>query len=73
MSGKGCPGNRLEILASPGIQLLKADLRACVICHASDSDRTYVLVGGGLQMEGTPGELSTSPEFVDSFLGGGAR
>ena len=35
------------------------------------SDRTYVLGGGQLQMEGTPAELSSSPEFVESFLGGG--
>jgi ABC-type branched-subunit amino acid transport system ATPase component len=35
------------------------------------SDRTYVLGGGQLLMEGTPAELSSSPEFVDSFLGGG--
>jgi hypothetical protein len=24
-------------------------------------------------MEGTPAELSASPEFVESFLGGGSR
>ena len=35
------------------------------------SDRTYVLGGGQLRMEGTPSELGASPEFVDSFLGGG--
>lgn len=35
------------------------------------SDRTYVLGGGRLQMEGTPAELTASPEFVGSFLGGG--
>jgi ABC-type branched-subunit amino acid transport system ATPase component len=37
------------------------------------SDRTYVLGGGQLRMEGTPAELSASGEFIDSFLGGGAR
>ena len=37
------------------------------------SDRTYVLGGGRLLMEGTPSELSSSPEFVESFLGGGAQ
>jgi hypothetical protein len=26
--------------------------------------------GGELRMEGTPGELSASPDFVASFLGG---
>jgi hypothetical protein len=30
-----------------------------------------VLGGGEVRMEGTPAELSASPEFVDSFLGGG--
>ena len=37
------------------------------------SDRTYVLGGGEVQMKGTPAELSTSPEFVESFLGGRGR
>ena len=35
------------------------------------SDRTYVLGGGQVQLEGTPAELSASPDFVESFLGGG--
>jgi hypothetical protein len=30
-----------------------------------------VLGGGEVRMEGTPAELSASPEFVESFLGGG--
>jgi hypothetical protein len=34
------------------------------------SDRTYVLGGGEVRMAGTPAELSVSPEFVESFLGG---
>ena len=34
------------------------------------SDLTYVLGGGQLRMEGSPAELSASPAFVDSFLGG---
>jgi hypothetical protein len=29
--------------------------------------------GGLLRMEGTPAELASSPEFVESFLGGGRR
>jgi hypothetical protein len=29
--------------------------------------------GGQIRMEGTPAELASSPEFVDSFLGGGKR
>jgi branched-chain amino acid transport system ATP-binding protein len=37
------------------------------------SDRTYVLSGGRLRMEGTPAQLSDRPEFVDSFLGGSGR
>jgi len=37
------------------------------------SDRTYVLGGGQLRIEGTSAELSSSPEFVESFLGGGRR
>ena len=34
------------------------------------SDRTYVLAGGEVRMEGTPAELAASPAFVESFLGG---
>ena len=34
------------------------------------SDRTYVLAGGEVRMEGTPAELAASPAFVGSFLGG---
>lgn len=34
------------------------------------SDRTYVLGGGQLRMQGTPSELANNPEFVQSFLGG---
>ena len=34
------------------------------------SDRTYVLGGGEVRMEGTPAELSASPEFVESSVGG---
>ena len=36
------------------------------------SDRTYVLAGGQLRMEGTPAELTGRPDFVDVFLGGGS-
>ena len=35
------------------------------------SDRTYVLGGGEVRMAGTPAELAASPDFVESFLGGG--
>jgi ABC-type lipopolysaccharide export system ATPase subunit len=34
------------------------------------SDRTYVLAGGEVRMEGTPAELTNAPAFVESFLGG---
>jgi branched-chain amino acid transport system ATP-binding protein len=37
------------------------------------SDRTYVLGGGQLRMEGRPSELASNPDFVESFLGGGQR
>jgi ABC-type branched-subunit amino acid transport system ATPase component len=37
------------------------------------SDRTYVLGGGQVRMEGSPSELSERPEFIESFLGGGAH
>jgi hypothetical protein len=37
---------------------------------AFSRDRTYVLKGRLLRMQGTPSELSSSPEFVESFLGG---
>ena len=34
------------------------------------SDRSYVLGGGEVRMQGTPAELSGRPDFVESFLGG---
>ena len=34
------------------------------------SDMTYVMGGGELRMQGTPAELTESPDFVASFLGG---
>ncbi|HEY2130280.1 MAG TPA: ABC transporter ATP-binding protein, partial [Streptosporangiaceae bacterium] len=37
------------------------------------SDHTYVLGGGEVRMEGTPAELSVSPEFIESFIGGRGR
>jgi ABC-type branched-subunit amino acid transport system ATPase component len=37
------------------------------------SDRTYVLAGGEVRMEGTPAELTASPAFIESFLGGTVR
>jgi branched-chain amino acid transport system ATP-binding protein len=56
-------------LAATGASVLVVEQRARAVLEISD--RTYVLGGGQLRMEGTPDELSASPEFVDSFLGGG--
>jgi ABC-type branched-subunit amino acid transport system ATPase component len=56
-------------LAGTGASVLVVEQRARAVLEISD--RTYVLGGGQLRMEGTPAQLSTSSEFVDSFLGGG--
>jgi len=56
-------------LATSGASVLIVEQRAKAVLAISD--RTYVLGGGEVRMEGTPAELSASPEFVDSFLGGG--
>jgi ABC-type branched-subunit amino acid transport system ATPase component len=56
-------------LAERGAAVLIVEQRARAVLAISD--RTYVLGGGELRMEGTPAELSGSPEFVESFLGGG--
>jgi ABC-type branched-subunit amino acid transport system ATPase component len=58
-------------LAETGASVLIVEQRARAVLEISD--RTYVLGGGSLRMEGTPAELSASSEFVDSFLGGGSR
>jgi ABC-type branched-subunit amino acid transport system ATPase component len=58
-------------LAATGASVLIVEQRARAVLEISD--RTYVLGGGQLRMEGTPAELSASPEFVESFLGGGSR
>jgi ABC-type branched-subunit amino acid transport system ATPase component len=58
-------------LAEGGATVLIVEQRAKAVLAISD--RTYVLGGGRLQMEGTPVELSASPDFVRSFLGGGGR
>ena len=57
-------------LAASGAAVLIVEQRARAVLAISD--RTYVLGGGEVRMEGTPAELSASPEFVDSFLGGGS-
>jgi ABC-type branched-subunit amino acid transport system ATPase component len=57
-------------LAEAGSAVLIVEQRARAVLAISD--RTYVLGGGELRMEGTPADLAASPEFVSSFLGGGA-
>jgi branched-chain amino acid transport system ATP-binding protein len=56
-------------LAESGAAVLIVEQRARAVLAISD--RTYVLGGGEVRMEGTPAELSASPDFVESFLGGG--
>lgn len=56
-------------LAATGASVLVVEQRARAVLAISD--RTYVLAGGRVRMEGTPAELASSGEFVDSFLGGG--
>jgi len=58
-------------LALTGASVLIVEQRARAVLEISD--RTYVLGGGRVRMKGTPAELTESPEFVDSFLGGGQR
>ena len=59
----------VRALAEAGAAVLIVEQRARAVLAISD--RTYVLGGGELRMEGTPAELAGSPEFVASFLGGG--
>ena len=56
-------------LAVSGAAVLIVEQRARAVLAISD--RTYVLGGGEVRMSGTPAELSASPDFVESFLGGG--
>jgi ABC-type branched-subunit amino acid transport system ATPase component len=58
-------------LAATGASVLVVEQRAKAVLEISD--RTYVLTGGQLRMEGTPAELAASSEFVESFLGGSAE
>jgi ABC-type branched-subunit amino acid transport system ATPase component len=55
-------------LAASGAAVLVVEQRAKAVLAISD--RIYVLAGGEVRMQGTPAELSASPEFVESFLGG---
>lgn len=58
-------------LADIGTSVLIVEQRARAVLQISD--RTYVLGGGRVVMQGSPDVLVSSPEFVESFLGGFAR
>ena len=58
-------------LAASGATVLVVEQLAKAVLAISD--RTYVLGGGEVRMQGTPAELSASPEFIESFLGGRGR
>jgi branched-chain amino acid transport system ATP-binding protein len=58
-------------LAATGASVLIVEQRARAVLEISD--RTYVLGGGQVRMEGTPSDLASNPDFVESFLGGGQR
>ena len=55
-------------LADSGAAVLIVEQRAKAVLAISD--RSYVLGGGEVRMQGTPAELSGRPDFVESFLGG---
>jgi ABC-type branched-subunit amino acid transport system ATPase component len=56
-------------LATSGAAVLIVEQRAKAVLAISD--RSYVLGGGEVRMEGTPAELSARPDFIESFLGAG--
>jgi ABC-type branched-subunit amino acid transport system ATPase component len=58
----------VRALAAGGAAVLVVEQRARAVLAISD--RTYVLAGGEVRMEGTPADLAASPAFVESFLGG---
>lgn len=59
---------QVTALAKSGAATLIVEQRARAVLAVSDY--TYVMGGGQLRMEGTPAELTASPAFVGSFLGG---
>ncbi len=61
-------GEHVRQLAEQGAAVLIVEQRARAVLAVSD--HTYVMSGGELRMQGTPAELSDSPDFVRSFLGG---
>jgi hypothetical protein len=46
-------------------------MAAAVYTAASPHPGQFALGGGEVRMAGTPAELAASPDFVESFLGGG--
>jgi len=61
-------GEHVVTLARTGASVLIVEQRAKAVLEISD--RTYVLAGGEVRMQGAPAELQASDEFVASFLGG---
>lgn len=60
--------DHIRLLATSGAAVLVVEQRARAVLAISD--HTYVLAGGEVRMEGTPAELTATPAFVESFLGG---
>ncbi len=54
-----CWSEHVRQLAGTGASVLVVEQRARAVLEISD--RTYVLVGGQVRMEGTPAELAASP------------
>ena len=61
--------DHVKRLADTGAAVLLVEQRAR--SALAISNWTYVLGGGRCRMQGTPAQLATNPEFVESFLGGG--
>ena len=60
--------DQVRRLATGGAAVLVVEQRARAVLAISD--HTYVLAGGEVRMSGSPAELTASPAFVESFLGG---
>lgn len=60
--------DHIRRLATSGAAVLVVEQRARAVLAISD--HTYVLAGGEVRMDGTPAELTATPAFVESFLGG---
>ena len=60
--------DHIRLLATSGAAVLVVEQRARAVLAISD--HTYVLAGGEVRMEGTPADLTATPAFVESFLGG---